>query len=319
MVSKVSLWRSTPPAIFPVVLGFMGLSLAWRNVSYISPIPEEIGDLLLGISTAYFIFFAASYFAKGLRRPKAILDDLKMPPARAGVAAFPMAIMLLAAALLPLGVQAREVWWIGVVVYYVATALVAYSIITGSPDARKFSPFQYLAFVGPIVGPVAGIPLGYVTESFWLALAAMVPYIAITFGYGAKLVRVRPPVPLRPSLVIVLAPTSLFAMAFFQLEIMWAYTLFYWLSVALALVFLSISLWLTSGGWTPIWGSFTFPIATFINLQIMTLSAGQNTVAMTLMIAGFTIGTPLILYIVWKTSQAWISGGLAKKTAASIA
>ncbi|MCF6303967.1 MAG: hypothetical protein L3J33_01165 [Rhodobacteraceae bacterium] len=319
MLKKTSLWRSTPPAIFPVALGFMGLALAWRNVSYISVIPEEIGDMLLGISTAFFLFFAASYFAKGLRRPKAILEDLKMPPARAGVAAFPMAIMLLAAALLPLGVRAHEVWWIGVVVYYVATGLVAYSIITGSPDARKFSPFQYLAFVGPIVGPVAGIPLGYVTESFWLAMAAMVPYVAITLGYGAKLVRVRPPVPLRPSVAIVLAPTSLFAMAFLQLDIIWAYTLFYWLSVGVALGLLSVAMWLTSGGWTPIWGSFTFPIATFANLQIMTLGGGANLVATTLLIATLAIGTPFILYIVWKTSKAWISGGLAKKTAASVA
>lgn len=319
MLTKQHLWRRTPPAIFPVTLGFMGLALAWRNASGILPIPHEIGDLMLGVSTAYFLFFAISFIAKVLARPAVVLEDLKVPPARAGVAAFPMAIMLLAAALLPLGVQVPQVWWTGVGFYYIATGLVAYSIITGPPEARMFSPFQYLAFVGPIVGPIAGIPLGYVTESFWLAMAAMIPYIAITFGYGFKLTKVRPPVPIRPSLVIVLAPTSLFALAFGGLEIEWAFELFYWMAVAFALAMLIFALWLTKGGWNPIWGSFTFPVATFINLNIYAISKGMGVVATAGMIAGFLIGTPLILYIVWMSSKTWIRGDLSKKTAAAVA
>lgn len=317
MLKKQSLWRSTPPAIFPVTLGFMGLALAWRNASNVLPIPSELGELLLGFSTAYFLFFAVSYVAKVLARPSVVMEDLKVPPARAGVAAFPMAIMLLAAALLPLGVSVPLVWWTGVIVYYIATGLVAWSIFKGGAQARAFSPFQYLAFVGPIVGPIAGIPLGYVTESFWLAMAAMVPYIAITLGYSLKLMKVRPPQPMRASLVIVLAPTSLFAMAFGQLGIEWAYELFYWMAMALAVTMLFFSMWLTQGGWTPIWGSFTFPIATFVNLQIMAIGKGMGVIATTGMIAGLLIGTPLIAYIIWKTSKAWIMGGLAKNTGAA--
>ena len=274
---------------------------------------------MLGVSTAFFLFFAVSFVAKVIARPSVILEDLKVPPARAGVAAFPMAIMLLAAALLPLGVQVPLVWWTGVGFYYVATGLVAYSILTGSPEARTFSPFQYLAFVGPIVGPIAGIPLGYVTASFWLAMAAMVPYIAITAGFSIKLIKVRPPVPLRASLVIVLAPTSLFALAFGQLGIEWAYDLFYWLAMALAVVMLIAAPWLTKGGWNPVWGSFTFPIATFTNLQIMAIGKGMGILATAGLVAGLLIGTPLILYIVWMSSKAWIRGELSKKTGAAVA
>lgn len=274
---------------------------------------------MLGVSTAYFLFFAVSFVAKILARPSVVFDDLKMPPARAGFAAFPMSIMLLAAALLPLGVQVPLVWWTGVGVYYIATGLVTWSIFKGGPEARKFSPFHYLAFVGPIVGPIAGIPLGYVTASFWLAMAAMIPYIAITLGYGFRLTKVLPPMPLRPSLVIVLAPTSLFALAFGGLEIEWAFTLFYWMSVALAVAMLVFSMWLTEGGFTPIWGGFTFPLATFINLNIYAVSKGMGVVATAGMFAGFIIGTPLILYIVWKSSTAWIKGDLSKKTGAAVA
>lgn len=319
MLTKQNLWRRTPPAIFPVTLGFMGLALGWRNASEVLPIPHEIGDLMLGVSTAYFLFFAVSFIAKVLARPAVVLEDLKVPPARAGVAAFPMAIMLLAAALLPLGVQVPLVWWTGVAFYYVATGLVAYSIITGPPEARLFSPFQYLAFVGPIVGPIAGIPLGYVTESFILAMAAMIPYIAITLGYGYRLTKVRPPVPLRPSLAIVLAPTSLFALAFGGLGIDWAFELFYWMAVAFAIALLVFSMWLTEGGYNPIWGSFTFPIATFINLNIYAVGKGMGLVASTGMIASLLIGTLFILYIIWKSSNLWIRGDMATKTGAAVA
>lgn len=297
----------------------MGLALAWRNSSEILPIPHEIGDLMLGLSTAFFIFFAVSYVAKAIARPSSVLEDLNVPPARAGVAAFPMSIMLLAAALLPLDVQVPVVWWTGVGFYYVATGLVAYSIITGAPEARFFSPFQYLAFVGPIVGPIAGIPLGYVTASFWLTIAALIPYIAITFGYGFRLARVRPALPLRPSLVIVLAPTSLFALAFGQLEIIWAFHLFYWMAFAIALTLFALAIWLTEGGFTPLWGSFTFPIATFINLNIYAVGQGMGLVAMTALIVGMLLGTPLICYVIFKVSQLWIRGDLSKNTGASVA
>ena len=77
--------------------------------------------------------------------------------------------------------------------------------------------------------------------------------------------------------------------------------------------------WLTKGGWNPVWGSFTFPIATFTNLQIMAIGKGMGILATAGLVAGLLIGTPLILYIVWMSSKAWIRGELSKKTGAAVA
>jgi len=316
---KNHLWRRTPPAIFPVALGFMGLAHAWRNAAEVLPVATEIGDLLLGFATAYFLFFAASYVMKILARPTVVMDDLKASPARAGVAAFPMAIMLLAAALLPVGIEARAVWWIGVITYYIATGLVVWSILRDPPEARHLSPFQYLAFVGPIVGPIAGIPLGYVRESFWLAMAALVPYVVITLGYYPRLLKVLPPPPLRPALVIILAATSLFGLAFGMLGMEWEFRLFYWLAEAMAVIILIVSPWLMEGGWTPTWGAFTFPAAAFTNLQYLGVTKGMGFVAEAGLIAGLTIATPLVLYILWMSSKLWIRGDLAKMSGAATA
>jgi len=319
MYKKYHLWRRTPPAIFPVTLGFTGLGLAWRNAAGVLPIPHEIGDLMLGLSTAYFLFFAVSYLAKMAARPSVVLDDLNAPSARAGVAAFPMSIMLLAAALLPFGVEAREVWWIGVVTYYFATGLVTWSILTGPKEGRKVSPFQYLAYVGPIVGPIAGIPLGYVAASFWLTMFSLVAYVIITLGYYPTLLKHTPPPPLRPSLAIVLAATSLFGLAFGGLNMEVEFQIFYWLAVCIAVVLLASSMWLAEGGWNPVWGAFTFPVATFTNLQILAVHKGMGAFATGWLIAGLAIGTPLILYIVWMASKLWIRGELARISGAAVA
>jgi tellurite resistance protein len=297
----------------------MGLGLAWRNAAGVVNIPHEIGDLLLGLSTAFYVYFLAMYLAKLVARPGALFDDMKVAPARAGVAAIAMAMMLLAAALLPFGISVPQVWWTGVVLQIAASAVVLHAIWREPAQTRSFTPFQYLTFVGPIVGPVAGIPLGYVTESILLAYAALVSFVVITIGYGRKLIRVRPPIPLRPSLVIALAPLSLFALCFGQLGNDPMFWLFYWAAWGLALVLLALARWLTKGGWTPIWGAFTFPIATFANVQVMALAKGGGGIATFGIYAGLVIGTPLILYVVYKAVLAWVTGDLAKKSGASVA
>ena len=164
---------------------------------------------------------------------------------------------------------------------------------------------------------MAGIPLGYVWQSYALILAALAPYLAITIGYGRALIRARPPVPMRPILVIFLAPNCLFGIGFGLLGVDWAFSLFYWLANAVALVLLGLAPWLVKGGWTPIWASFTFPLAAFLQLQVLALSRGVGQVAEIGAWAGLGIATPVILYVVYRTSMAWVTGELAARSGAA--
>lgn len=317
MRNKTPLWRSTPPAIFPVCLGFMGLGLAWRNAAGVLPIPHEVGDLLLGLSTSFFVYFLVFYLLKLAARPSVLFEDMKVPPARAGVAALAMSTMLLAAALLPFNISVPQVWWTGVVMQIGASAIVIHAIWKEPAEVRTFTPFMYLTFVGPIVGPVAGIPLGYVTESIILALAALVPFIIITIGYTLKLIRVRPPHPLRPSLAIFLAPISLFALCFGMLDVNWAFWLFFYFGWAVAPVLLVLGPWMTEGGWTPIWAALTFPITAFANVQVLAFQKGSTVLAPLGLWAALSVGTPLILFVVYRSIMAWVTGELAKKSGAA--
>ena len=174
MLLDSPLWRQTPPAAFPVCLGFMSLALGWRNAADVMPwISEDIGNLLLAASTGYFIWFLAFYVCKLIARPAVLMEDMRTAPARAGIAAMAMAMMVLAAALLPFGVSVPLVWWNGVVMQIVASAIVLRALWHEPAEKRQFSTFQYLTFVGPVVGPIAGVPLGYVWQSTLLVMAAL--------------------------------------------------------------------------------------------------------------------------------------------------
>lgn len=317
MLLKSPLWRRTPPAIFPVCLGLIGLGLGWRNAADILPIAQEIGDLLLGFSSAFFLFFLAFYLRKITARPAVLFEDMKNSGARAGVAAAAMSMMLLAAALLPLGLSVPQVWWTGVIMQIAASAIVCYAIWQDPPKQRQFTPFQYLTFVGPVAGPIAGIPLGYVRESIWLILAALVAHIIISVGNGNRLMRTRPPIPLRPSLAIFLAPNCLFALGFGLLEIDWAFYVFYWIANSAALVLVLLTPWMIKGGWTPIWGAFTFPTAAFLNVQVMAIAKGAGALAVFGTYAGLTLGTPLILFIAYRSVMSWSTGELAELSGAA--
>lgn len=319
MRPKTPLWRSTPPAIFPVALGFMGLGLAWRNAAAVTVLPHEIGDLLLGLSTAFLIYFLAIYTLKALKRPSVVWDDMKTAPGRAGVAALPMALMLLTAALLPFGVAVPEVWWTGVVLQAMVIVLGALSILSEPRELRGFTPFQYLSFVGPIVAPLAGVPLGFIRSTFALLIFAQIAWVVISAGYLWKLLAVRPPPPLRPALAIPLAATSLMAIGYGMLNIDAGFDLFYGIAWVLALALLAAGRWMMAGGWTPVWGAFTFPVATFTNMQYLALGHGHGALALAGLWAGLILGTPLILYIVYKALMAFVKGELAARSAAAIA
>ncbi len=319
LIKQKSLWRRTPPAVFPVCLGLLGLGLGWRNAADILPVAHEIGDILLGFGSAYFLYFLVFFLRKLVARPAVLFEDMVSPSARAGVAAAAMSMMLLAAALLPLGLSVPQVWWTGVVLQIAASAVVVHAIWYEPASKRHFTPYQYLTFVGPVVGPVAGIPLGYVWQSYVLIIAALVPYLAITLGYARALIRARPQLLMRPILAIFLAPNCLFAIGFGLLGVDWAFSLFYGIANIVALVLLVLTPWLVKGGYTPAWAAFTFPLAAFLQVQVLALSKGAGRLAEIGAWAGLAIATPVILYVVYRISMGWVTGELAERTGAATA
>jgi tellurite resistance protein len=319
MRKKAVLWRRTPPAVFPVSLGLLGLGLGWRNAADVLPVAHEIGDLLLAVATAFFLFFLALYLRKIAARPAVLLEEVASPPARAGLAAASMSMMLLAAALLPFGLSVSEVWWLGVVMQIGASGLGCYAIWRDPGETRYFTPFQYLTFVGPVVGPVAGIPLGHVWESHILTIAALVPYVVITLGFAAQSAKRGIPLVLRPTVAIYLAPNCLFATGFGLLNIDWAFHLLYWVAWVVAAALVPLGPWMMRGGWTPLWSAFTFPGSAFLLMQVLAVAKGVGLPAVIGTYGSMAVATPLVLFITWRFVMTWVTGELSERSGAAVA
>jgi len=320
MLLDTPLWRQTPPAVFPVCLGFLSLAVAWQHAANLFPwVSEDMSNLLLAAATGYFLWFLGFYLAKVIARPAVLLEDMRSPPARAGIAAMAMSMMMLSLALLPLNVYVPLVWWTGVTLQIAASIIVLHAIWVDPPEKRHFSTFQYLTFVGPVIGPFTGVPLGYIWQSTWLIMAALAAYVIVTIGILATIKRAPIPIHLRPSLTIFLAPICLFALGFDALGYSQAFAFFYWASVAIALVLLLATPWMMRGGYNPVWASFTFPVAAFLNVQIIAVASGYGTPAMVGTYAAMALGTPMIFYMVYRTVMEWVTGDLAKKSNAATA
>jgi tellurite resistance protein len=318
--ARPGLFRRTPPAIFPPILGLLGLGIAWRRGQDAFGIPGAPVEGLLGAVTLLFLFALAAYGAKAAMRPRVLTEDFRTLPGRAGLAALTMSLMMLAAVLLPYA--PRLAAWVlagGVVLHAMVAAAALRIFMAGPEEARQVTPVMHLTFVGLINAPLAAVPLGMTsvaTAIFWYALAAALAVWALALR--PLLWGVFPP-PLRPLQAIHLAAASLMGSGAHLLgyaNLGHAFTLF---SAALFAVLLLRLRWLTEAGFSGFWSAFTFPIAAFAGLLFMTSeslgSEAVRTAAGLVLIAGTLVIPP----IAFKVMQLWAKGVLAQKTNAATA
>ena len=311
--SRSGLFRRTPPAIFPPVMGLFGLGLAWRRGAEAAGLPGGLAEALLGGVTLIYAFALLAYLAKVARRPGVVAEDLRILPGRAGLAAANLSGMLLAAVLVPYAPGlALAVVALAIVLHVALGAAVLRLFLTGPEEARVITPVWHLTFVGYILAPLSLIPLGHAGLSQGI-LYATIPVAAAIWAVSLRQIATRiPPAPLRPLLAIHLAPASLFATVSAMLGLPGLSTGFAVLAGLILLVLLAGARWITAAGFSALWGAFTFPLAACTSAW---LAAGWAVPGLILLAAA----TGVVLPVAVKVMQAWAKGGLAIKTNAATA
>jgi len=309
------LWRRTPPAIFPVTLGLLGLGLGWRRGVGQFALPPGLADLFLGAVTLFALFALLTYVVKLMRRPAVALEDLRILPGRAGLAAAVLCLYLLALVFGPLSpAQARPILILGIAAHLALTAAVLWSFAHGPAEQRRVTPVWHLTFTGWIVAALAAQGLGLETLAlglFWLALLAALVVWSLSIGQFA---RETVPAPLRPLLAIHLAPASVLgsvATGFHAGGMSLALAV---LSALLLALFVVRARWLLAGGFSPLWGAMTFPLAATANFWLALGGAWTLPGAVLLVVA-----TVVIVPIALQVTKLWAKGTLAIKTNAAIA
>jgi tellurite resistance protein len=309
------LWRRTPPAIFPSIMGLFGLGLAWRRASTAFGLHDAPGEAILGAVTLLFLFAAMAYAVKVLRRPKVLVEDLRILPGRAGVAAAVLSVYLLSLAVLPYDAgAARGLLYLGLALHVLLVGLVVAVFATGPAVQRRVTPVWHLTFSGFIIGALAAVGLqswGMALILFGLAvlLAAFIWSVSLE-----QIVREDVPPPLRPLLAIHLAPMALIGLVAAGMEFD-AVAMGCGGVAALMLAWmLARAFWLTVAGFSALWGAFTFPLAATAALWL-TLGGIWRWPGL----AALILATIIIPPILWQVLRSWARGQLAIKTNAAIA
>lgn len=310
------LWRRTPPAIFPPVMGLFGLGLAWRAGAPAFGLPGAVAETILGAVTLLYIFCLVAWLAKPWRRPGVVLEELRVLPGRAGLAAMTLSGLLLAATLVPYAPRLATAVGATALAAHTALALTITALILRGPEeARTVTPVWHLTFVGFILLPLAATPLGYTGAAQAILFATMPVAAAIWTISLWQLFRRIPPAPLRPLLAIHLAPASLFAIVASGLGQPWLAAGSALLGAGILAALLVSGRWITAAGFSPLWGAFTFPLAAFASaLLAVSGGAGPLRLAAGLVLVAATLIVPPIAV---KVMQAWARGGLAARTNAA--
>ncbi len=314
---KPKLFARTPPALFPVLLGLLGLGLAARKgMAVLGLSSSALGGLVeaaLGALLILWVFAVLALKVKVIRRFGVLAEDMRVLPGRAGLAASTMSGMAAAAVLLPYAPGLALVLVLAALVAHAGMAiLLLVTLAKLSPDARSVSPAFHLAFVGFIVGagPLAQLGyLGLATAIFWATMGLALAIWAVSVW---QLWRAEPPAPLRPLLAIHLAPAALLSLVAGQIGAPGLAVGFAGLGMVIFLGLLSAARWITVAGFSPLWGSFTFPLSAF---ALALLSLGGTWELPGIVVLALALG--VVPAIGWSVLSLWPGNRLAVKTNAA--
>ncbi|MBI1207071.1 MAG: C4-dicarboxylate ABC transporter [Azospirillum sp.] len=203
--------RHVPVPLFAAPMGLCGLGFTWRRAGEVLEMPPAVGGALHLIGAAVFVALAALYLAKSIRHWPSVVAEFNHPLRINFFSAIAIDVMLIAGAVLPFGrVVAEGLWLLGAVAQMVLAVAIVGRWMTRPLDIQQVNPTWFIPVVGPILAPLAGVPLGYgeaasllwgVGMLFWLVLFPIVLLRIVCHG-GL-------PLRLAPTLFILLAPPTL--------------------------------------------------------------------------------------------------------------
>lgn len=310
---RVPLFANTPPALFPPILGLLGLVAALRIGAGRLGVGVEVVDLAAGMAVLLWLAAVCIYAVKLVRRVGVILDDLAVMPSRAGLAAATLGGMVAAGQLAGIA-PGVGLWlmWTMLALHAVLVVLILRVLIALPPEGRAVNPGWHMIFVGFIVAGPAAVALQQPEIARILLYATLPVALAI---WGASLVQLAkriPPAPLRPMLAIHLAPAGLLSIT---ASLTGHETLGYllaWLALVILLALAAGLRWITESGFSALWGAFTFPLTAAASaLMLQGGALGWAGVAVLALALG------VVPWIAVRIFRMWPGGRLAAKTNAA--
>ena len=251
-----------PLPLLAMPMGSGGVGLAWRAAHEHLGAPQVVGEALLAFTAVLWCAVVALQALRVLRHPQAVLAELRHPVRVAFAAAPTIGLMIVSAFLHPYApALGAALWAVAVALHLLVAMLLLRRILAGRGEVAMLAPPLMIPLVGNILAPALGARMGFVDLSWMMFGIGMFLWLAVQPLLLHRLVAgpALPP-PLRPSLVILLAPPAVGALALIALMGQLA---FIGLALLVAAVLLSLAGELARIPFALPWWGVTFPSAAF--------------------------------------------------------
>lgn len=336
--------RYLHPGWFTLVMGWVGLSLAWwRAAPLMGGLARWVGLLAGVVAAALFVGVAMVSVWRALRQRDAWRDDLQHPVRHAFVAAIPVSMILLATVIAGIApalsrgllaidgqtwaisastaghwmLVAELLWVTGALALLWVTAWVLTRWWRAGRPLAGVTPVHLIPIVGHVLTPLAGVQIGHgdwAAGQFLLGLLLWPWWVSLMWRRRHQ----GPPLPerLAPTRFIQLAPLAVIGLSTSALGLgLWAAALTWLLGLALLVV-----LWREMGAMLqgmpfglPHWG-LSFPLAAWSSLTwLLALDPALHPVqgvAQVLAVSVLAVVTLVILALSSATIKGMRSGQL---------
>ena len=267
-----------PIAIFSIVMGMAGLTLAWQKAHTVLGMPPIISMGLRGTVSALFVILLVFYGLKTLRYPQAVAMEMRHPVRINFFPTISISLLLLAIAYLESAPEAAFwLWSTGTILHLGFTLAIFGSWVHHTHyDIKHANPAWFIPVVGNIIIPIAGVRLASPELSWFFFSIGLVFWIVLMTIVLYRLFFHEPlPARLAPTLFILLAPPSVGFIAYLGLtgELDAFARILYYTALFLALLLASNALrFLRLPFFISAW-AYSFPLAA---LTLATLIMGTH-------------------------------------------
>lgn len=305
-----------PAAFFAMVMGTLGLTLAWQKSAHVLGFPIEIAQGLLIISACVFVTIVISYLFKIFKYPQAVIAEFNHPIKMSFFPAFSIGIILMSVATLEISQElSRFLWILGSSLQLIFTL----NVLTRWIHHPHFkiahsTPAWFIPVVGNILVPIAGVEHGFYEVSWFFFSIGLIYWLVLkTLIFNRVIFHDPLPDKLLPTLFILIAPPAVGFISYMKLnnEVLdsFARILFYAAAFVVLLLITQFARFSRIGFFMS-WWAYSFPLAAFtIATQVMYVRTGAP-VFSALSYIMLAVVSAVVLLLLVKTARAVLSGNV---------
>lgn len=257
--------RFVPASVFGAVMGLAGLGLVWRGGAGLLGLPVVLADAWVALAALALALLLPAYVLKVLAHPDTLREELGNPALLGFCATLPVGMTLVAGGVQPYSeLLANVLWWSGVALLIALQARMLQRLLHRGFALAQVNGGWMIVFIGGIVVPSSGLPLGHAAVATWIFCACAIAAVPV-MGLVAYRTLFGPPMPdaAKPTWFILLVPPALVyanGATIFQVAPGTALDLLYYAALTLLGGLLAVSRGFARWPFGAPWWAFTFPL-----------------------------------------------------------